>query len=616
MVDTPTEWQLSFDPHRVARIQEAAEAHKKYQYHVVALNLKNIKLQELTSFLKIYSNKNSLILFSDSFDSEALYQVQLEWGFPKVLQSLEANDVERVILSELDKMNLQKQNSQLLQLFEEQNRSLTAFNKELADRIEKRQQNIEKSKERLKKAEQQSRLLQNTLIEIHHATSTSELETYLQNLLIEPFQLKWLKIIHHGQGLLGENLFQLEKQFSVHHVDLFNDNEKLGKIYLAKDGKKKFTKEEIQFFSQVADAISLALIRIYKMDQLNHLKHQWESTFNAISNPICLTDHLHRILRSNTSFHQLVGVDPPQTLKNAFEVVFNMHKNPTFKNELPIILSKVIQGQEHSFEITRHQITNKHSGQNFYLLIFQDKTEQQIIEQRLLKSSKMAELGTIGSSIAHELNNPLGGMISFLQMIQMDLENGSIKKDIDEMLAAALRSKDIIENLLGFSRKNQEDQYTPVLLKKVLERSIKIVELQSKSQGIEIILDVVPEDIEVLGHDNLLAQAFCNILQNSIDAIIEKKQSQPQYEGVIRIEVRLKNSKPTVTISDNGVGFSPELKSKIFNPLFTSKDPAQYAGLGLTTALQIIIEHGGDLEIFSQPTAGTSAKISFQRLDL
>jgi signal transduction histidine kinase len=228
----------------------------------------------------------------------------------------------------------------------------------------------------------------------------------------------------------------------------------------------------------------------------------------------------------------------------------------------------------------------------------------------------MAELGTIGSSIAHDINNPLGGMLSFLQLIKMDLpKDNPIYGDIIQMESAGMRCKSIVENLLSFSRRQETDLIEEIDLRKVIDQALKIITLQTRALGIEIIDNYTAEfSTTFIGNFNLLSQALSYIFQNAFDAVSDKLKSTPGYKGQITVQLQATAKHKILTVTDNGIGITPEHQNKILNPLFSTKSNNKNKGLGLTLAYQIINDSRGQLEIYSQPNVGTTVKISFQNV--
>ncbi len=147
-------------------------------------------------------------------------------------------------------------------------------------------------------------------------------------------------------------------------------------------------------------------------------------------------------------------------------------------------------------------------------------------------------------------------------------------------------------------------------MRDVVDKSVKLIELQSKSKGIAIITKNGTDEHVVSASENALTQAVCNVLQNSIDAIGDRLALDPLYPGRLTLELSKDESKVYLRISDNGTGIKPEVQTRIFNPLFTTRDPGLFGGMGLTTAFTIISEHHGSLEILSQTGSGTTAIVA------
>ena len=159
----------------------------------------------------------------------------------------------------------------------------------------------------------------------------------------------------------------------------------------------------------------------------------------------------------------------------------------------------------------------------------------------------------------------------------MDMDpNNPLYPDIVEMEAGVQRCKEIVQNLLGFTRNPNVDEIGAVSVKDICLRALKIVELQTKSQGIEVKLHFLGQDILALGHLNLLAQGLKNILQSSIDRLTERVRAEKGFRGVLDLEITAGAEGPEITIIDNG---QPE------------KNPHLPLGLGLSVASQILRDH-------------------------
>jgi nitrogen fixation/metabolism regulation signal transduction histidine kinase len=159
------------------------------------------------------------------------------------------------------------------------------------------------------------------------------------------------------------------------------------------------------------------------------------------------------------------------------------------------------------------------------------------------------------------------------------------------------RCNEIVQNLLGFTRDPITDEEKTLDLKDVLQRAVKIVELQTKSRGIEVKLQLPGQNASFLGHFNLLTQAVRNLLQCSIEALIEKSQQQKGFQGLIEIRLDLRGNEYFISILDNG--------------LLGDQSP----GLGLSIAGQIIHDYGGHLEFSSRSQPFRLAQFRLPRPD-
>lgn len=476
-------------------------------------------------------------------------------------------------------------------------------------------QNTSRAQKRTVTIKTQVEALHKALLAVHSAQSVSEVETLLYSALAKALELSWVRVFLHASEHLDTQLGRIQGQ-ALFKATLTLNSRNIGRIVFARLHAKAFSKSEEESLNQIAESVALALDRLAKLDQAETLKFQWDSTFDAISEPLCLTDEKFNILRTNQAFLKTTGLKLTKAIgANCFSAFSGRSTSAQVEpSPTAFILQRATKSKNNvtSYEVTTQRISVGTGTESILLVMFRDITEQKKIEKQIFESSKMAELGTIGSSIAHDINNPLGGMLNFLQLIKMELKlDHPLYEDILEMERAGLRCKEIVENLLRFSRRQETVQAKIVKLREVIDHALKISELQTRSLGIEVEINCPENQYQVIGHFNLLSQALSHILQNAFDAVSDKLNRKPGYKGQIKIDVSAGADGTTLTINDNGIGISPELQSKILNPLFSTKTNKRNPGLGLTLAYQIINEHHGQLEISSQSNVGTKVKISF-----
>ena len=234
-------------------------------------------------------------------------------------------------------------------------------------------------------------------------------------------------------------------------------------------------------------------------------------------------------------------------------------------------------------------------------------------QMQLIQSAKMASLGELASGVAHEINNPLTGVLNSIQLVKEEIGQKSdfscdtFKKILDNIEESATRCKTIVRSLLDFSRSSR-GPFSPIPLNEIIEKTTFLVgnEMQLKKINLEKQFQIdLPQ---ILGNPQLLQQVIFDLLSNAGWAIQESKKEG----GIITIKTQYKLEKNIIllSISDNGIGIPKENLDKIFDPFFTTKRAGEGTGLGLSIAYNIIKEHKGSIEVESQAGKGTTFKIS------
>lgn len=518
--------------------------------------------------------------------------------------------LEEKLRSGIEAAGTENQRTKLVEMFEDQSQQLHRLTGDLEARVQKRHRTLRKSLKTLEVTKTRLESFHGALLGIHRASTILQMEQSLNEALSKTLGLDWVRVRFASQSLLnvkaGPNVLTIE-------IPLLEEKLR-GEILFAKAEGQRFSPSEVDFLHELSEALGLALVRLYRLEQAEVLKGQWQATFDSIPHALCLTTRDFEILKMNLAFQQACSSHSFHSLlgKNCFSVFFDKDFHPPHNMASPFSFrnSRAGAGGTEHYEVMGETLGISMDNLPVQLVLIRSITEEARFERRILEASKLAELGTIGSSIAHELNNPLGGMLSFLQLILMDLKKDApFYSEIKEMESAVLRCRDIVLNLLSFARKQDLGEFAKVDLWEVAEKAMRLIELQSKSMGVAIEFQR-KSPAQVMGSMNGLVQAACNVMQNSLDAIAEKIKSDPLFPGKIRIKISKSKGQFLLTISDNGTGIRPENQSQVFNPMFTTREAQGNRGMGLTTAFTIVSDHRGTLEILSQTGSGTEAIIS------
>lgn len=228
-------------------------------------------------------------------------------------------------------------------------------------------------------------------------------------------------------------------------------------------------------------------------------------------------------------------------------------------------------------------------------------------QEQLIHSQKMAAIGELGAGVAHELNNPLVGILGFAQILLKRAEGNPLGKEVLRPLRLiekeALRCKDIVMSLLRMSQ-DQPSGFSTTDLNQVIQSSLSLVENQIVSQKIALRKDLSPSLPRVNGDPTQLQKAFLHIVSNARNAM--------PNGGVLAISTKGDAAGfVMVAVTDTGKGIPKENLPRIFDPFFTTKDDWRGTGLGLTVTHKIISEHKGKIDIHSEVGRGTSVTMIF-----
>ncbi|MHB1124255.1 MAG: sensor histidine kinase [Ramlibacter sp.] len=238
--------------------------------------------------------------------------------------------------------------------------------------------------------------------------------------------------------------------------------------------------------------------------------------------------------------------------------------------------------------------------------------ELRLAEAEVARGEKLASIGQLAAGIAHELNNPLTGVLTFTTLLRKKMPEGSADaEDLDLVIRETRRCASIIRRLLDFARE-KTPQKALVDMNQLVQETVRFVERSAALQQVEIVTDLDPDLPQLSVDADLMKQVFMNVLVNAQQAI----------DGRGRITVRsrllprrkLAGASETlpvveIAITDTGCGIPPANLQRIFDPFFTSKEVGKGTGLGLSVSYGIVRSHGGEIEVESAVGEGSTFRI-------
>ena len=402
---------------------------------------------------------------------------------------------------------------------------------------------------------------------------------------------------------------------SVLTIPLFVRGRVIGVLLLGAGQPNAYHDNELVFCTQLADQLAICVENARLYEEVLQSKREWEETFTAVIDPIFLIDLNFNVIKSNNrplSYLRCQQTAKLQDMK-CYQLLWGRNEKCTC-----CLLEEVIKtGKPSHREVQTggcvldvHYYPVFNSEQQIYAVIhhIQDKTEKVKMEAQLIQSAKLAAIGEMAAGVAHELNSPLTVIIGTAQMMLRENAEGNLRRDfLKDIESCGLRCKRIIQNLLTFSRQEQQPM-GPTDINDQVEKVLSLTQYQINRSKISVITELA-EDLPLLfANGQQLQQVLINLLLNARDAL---EQVNREKQIIIRTLMAEKDNERQIwlEVEDNGEGIEEGKLDKVFNPFYTSKEAAKGTGLGLSVSLGIAQAHGGTINVESVLGQGSKFRV-------
>jgi two-component system NtrC family sensor kinase len=223
------------------------------------------------------------------------------------------------------------------------------------------------------------------------------------------------------------------------------------------------------------------------------------------------------------------------------------------------------------------------------------------LQDQLRHADRLATIGQLSAGVAHELNEPIGNVLGYSQLIQKQPElPDQIKQDIEKIMKASLHAREVVKKLMLFARQTPPNK-TRVNLNSVVEEGLYFLESRCAKAGIKVVRSLSKDIPEVTADPAQLTQVLVNLVVNSI-------QSMPKG-GELTVQTKVLDGSVLLIVKDTGIGMSESVKQKIFLPFYTTKDIGRGTGLGLAVVHGIVTSHDGSIHVTSKEGHGSTFEI-------
>ncbi len=359
-------------------------------------------------------------------------------------------------------------------------------------------------------------------------------------------------------------------------------------------------------------------------------KKDWETTFDSISDVITIQDKQMRLIRANQATCNQLGVDYQDILGKFCYKIFRRASEPCAG--CPVVTCL------HDSKIHTTEVEYKEMGKTFLVSAFpimendgtfsrvvhitKDITEKKNLEDQLRQSHKMEAIGTLAGGIAHDFNNILMAILGYGNIVQENLPAESqLWDDMAEVIKAGNRAKELVAQILSFSRQTKHDMI-PLQLDLIVKETLKLLR-STIPTTIEIRQNIDSDCGFILADPIQMHQVFMNLCTNAYHAM--RKNGGLLTVSLQKIQIDCEDYLPSLGLKpgnyiklgviDTGHGIEKKMLDRIFEPYFTTKQAGEGTGLGLSIAHGIIKDHGGHITVYSEPGRGTTFYIYLPCID-
>jgi PAS domain S-box-containing protein len=383
--------------------------------------------------------------------------------------------------------------------------------------------------------------------------------------------------------------------------------------YVTKDGETRWALERVSSIFYHGRRATLGnfldITEMKRIDErIERAAEEWRTTFDSITDMISIHDRENRLLRVNKAYASKYGKTPQEVIgKTCSELVHctivpsgECPHHRTLMTGKPAVTEAFDAGSDSWFQESTSPIFGQDGSVVGTVNIVKDITSFRRMEQQLMMTDRLASIGELVAGIAHELNNPLTGVIGFSQLLMERGVSEDIKEDLTTISIEAQRAARIVNNLLTFARKHSPVKQS-CQINSIIEDVLRLRAYEEKVHNIAVIQQLTPDLPEIMADYFQLQQVFLNIVVNA-----EYFMAEARGYGTLTISTELFEKYIRISIIDDGPGIPQENLSRIFNPFFTTKDVGKGTGLGLSICHGIVSEHGGRITVRSEPGAGTT----------
>ena len=410
---------------------------------------------------------------------------------------------------------------------------------------------------------------------------------------------------------------------------IFTNNESHHSRVHIKCVNKTFHLSELPVANQDGSKSKLSIFRditqsVHQEKRFESSKESYQRLFNHLGCGVFISSQEGRFLDVNPAMLEMLGYQDKDEFLS-LDLAIDVYLTPEDRRKYTSIMEK--RGKVVDYEVkwrrrdghildlwiasnVRYGIENEIIGYEG-IVVDQTQRKQRLqvereladARQHLLQSEKLAAMGRLTSQLAHELNNPLFGIMNTLELMKTEISpQNKRRKLLDMSLSEIMRLADMLKKMLSFSKPDQAKHHE-IDINVVIDELMLIYEKRFKENSIDVKFDLVEDPVLIMASRDQLRQVFINMFSNAMYAMPDG--------GELKITTKINNKMLYIIIEDTGTGIKPEHLKKVFDSFFTTKtESIQGIGLGMSVCYGVVKEHGGDIMVESEEGKWTKFTIT------
>ncbi len=401
-----------------------------------------------------------------------------------------------------------------------------------------------------------------------------------------------------------------ELMLSYMGVPILVGSEVIGVISVQKREPQAFTESDLNILSMIADTLAIVFQNILIHKKESSTRDFLDAVLKYAPHWIVVIDKEGRVIYSTPQVENILGIVSDKVVgKSITEFLSPQDIEPI----LVAVRSRGLYGPvEFTHTITddrriRLNVSGAINPEGMTILLIRDITQQHELEMQIQKAAYLSAVGELAAGIAHEINNPLTGVIGLLDLWLQEPEritDERLREDLIKVHKLALRASVIAKDLLSIAGSHRRRKKELFELNRAVDKVVPLFEFEFYKWNVKLERIKKDDPILILGREGEIQQVIINLLLNAKDAM-----SSTRIGDRVKIITYTQNNYGVLEISDNGPGIPKDHLRKVFDPFFTTKPPGKGTGLGLALSLRIAQDHGGTIQVESEEGKGATFKL-------